>query len=97
MGGKTGTAEFCLWDDAIKDCKLTKDGYLPTHAWFTAFAPFDDPQIAMLVMVDGSSIQGPPTVIQGSEAAAPIAADILRAIFKLPPGDKTVKPKAGGD
>ena len=97
MGAKTGTAEFCLWDDVKKQCRLDKDGHLPTHAWFTAFAPFDNPQVTLLVMVDGSSIQGPPTVIQGSEVAAPIAGDILRAIFHLPPPDKPVQPKAGGD
>lgn len=96
-GGKTGTAEFCLWDDVKKECRLDKDGNLPTHAWFTAFAPFDNPQVVLLVMVDGSSIQGPPTVIQGSQVAAPIAGDILRAIFKLPPPDKPVIPTASGD
>lgn len=97
MGAKTGTAEFCLWDEQEQKCQLDKDGHLPTHAWFTAFAPFDNPQVALLVMVDGSSIQGPPTVIQGSEAAAPIAADILRAIFKLPASSKPAAPARGGD
>jgi penicillin-binding protein 2 len=96
-GAKTGTAEFCLWDDVQKECRLDKEGNLPTHAWFTVFAPFENPQVALLVMVDGSSIQGPPTVIQGSQVAAPIAADILRAIFKLPPPEMPVVPKASGD
>jgi len=76
---------------------VDKDRNQPTHAWFTAFAPFDNPQVAVLVMVDGSTLEGAPKVIQGSEVAAPIAADILRAIFKLPPPDKVVKPRAAGD
>jgi len=97
MGAKTGTAEFCLWDEQAQKCGLDKDGNLPTHAWFTAFAPFENPQYALLVMVDGSSIPGPPTVIQGSEAAAPIAADILRAIFKLPIPERNVPAARGGD
>ncbi|MFN8497534.1 MAG: penicillin-binding protein 2 [Anaerolineae bacterium] len=97
IGAKTGTAEFCLWDDATQQCLKDKDGHWPTHAWFTAFAPWDNPQIALLVMVDGSSVQGPPTVMQGSEAAAPIAAEILRAIFKLPAPEKPVIPKKAGD
>ncbi len=97
IGAKTGTAEFCLWDETQQQCQKDKDGHWPTHAWFTAFAPFENPQVALLVMIDGSSVQGPPTVIQGSEVAAPIAAEILRAIFKLPPPEKPVIPKKAGD
>ena len=97
MGAKTGTAEFCMWDEARQVCKLDKDGHLPTHAWFTLFAPYDNPEYAILVMVDGSSIEGPPTVIQGSQVAAPIAGDIVRAIYKLPPSSQSGAPRAGGD
>ncbi len=68
VAGKTGTAEFF---------GPRKGGHLPTHAWFTAFAPYENPEIAVVVFVyDGG---------EGSEVAAPIAADILRAYFKLPP------------
>ena len=92
--GKTGTAEFCegyrasdngspddLTDD-VWDCRRTKEGdYLLTHAWFIAFAPYENPEIALAVLVDGSGLS---KVIQGSEVAAPIAAEILRAWFHLP-------------
>ena len=37
-GGKTGTAQW----------SSTKD----THAWFTAFAPFEKPEIAITIMVE---------------------------------------------
>jgi penicillin-binding protein 2 len=49
---------------------------LPTHAWFTAFAPYENPQIVVTVLVYGGG--------EGSEVAAPLAADILRAYFHLP-------------
>ncbi|TAH53663.1 MAG: penicillin-binding protein 2 [Chloroflexota bacterium] len=67
VAGKTGTAEFF---------GPKKGGRLPTHAWFTAYAPYDKPEVAVVVFVyDGG---------EGSEVAAPIATDILRAYFHLP-------------
>lgn len=68
VAGKTGTAEFF---------GPKKFGRLPTHAWFTAYAPYDKPEVAVVVFVYGGG--------EGSEVAAPIASDILRAYFKLPP------------
>ncbi len=41
VAGKTGTAQFGSEDK--------------THAWFVSFAPYDDPQIAMIVLIEGSS------------------------------------------
>jgi penicillin-binding protein 2 len=82
IGGKTGTAEVCTVDPETGDCRRDKDGYLLTHAWFVAFAPVEEPEIALAVFVDGSALD---RVIQGSEVAAPIAADVLRSYFGLPP------------
>jgi penicillin-binding protein 2 len=42
VGGKTGSAQ------AGKD----KDGNSITHAWFIGFAPFDDPEIAVVIVVE---------------------------------------------
>lgn len=53
--GKTGTAEFGTGDS--------------THAWFICFAPYDDPQIALAVLVEGGG--------GGAAVAAPIAKEIL--------------------
>jgi penicillin-binding protein 2 len=83
VAGKTGTAEFC--DPVVTNhgvfCRYTKDGNLLTHAWFVAFAPYDDPEIALAVFIDGSGLDH---VIEGSQVAAPVAADVLRAYFHLP-------------
>ena len=42
IGGKTGTAEFNQTGTAVSGAE---EG--PTHGWFIAFAPFDDPEIAI--------------------------------------------------
>ena len=55
--GKTGTAEYGDPKDR-------------THAWYSAFAPSDDPKIAAVVLVEGGG--------EGSSIAAPIAKEIFR-------------------
>lgn len=57
---KTGTAEY-------------GDSKGKTHAWFTAFAPVENPQIAVTVLVEGGG--------EGSNVAAPIAKKILEEWF----------------
>jgi penicillin-binding protein 2 len=91
IAGKTGTAEFCDYSPELNDCRRDKDGHLLTHAWFMSFAPYDRPEIALAVFVDGSGLDH---VIQGSQVAAPIAADIYRAYFKLPTEQPTTTPCA---
>lgn len=55
--GKTGTSQF--------------DGADPlrTHAWFTAYAPFEDPQIVITVLVEAGG--------EGHVAAVPVVKDAL--------------------
>lgn len=77
IAGKTGTAEF--FGPKVR-------GHLPTHAWFTAYAPYDKPEVAIVVFVYNGG--------EGSEVAAPIAGDILRAYFKLPPTTQVTRPAA---
>ncbi|MFQ5856057.1 MAG: penicillin-binding protein 2 [Anaerolineae bacterium] len=81
VAGKTGTAEFCQPNEAGTDCVRDEDGNLPTHAWFIAFAPFEAPEIAVVVVVDGHGVG---QVIEGSQVAAPIAAQIIRTYYGLP-------------
>ncbi|OGK09695.1 hypothetical protein A2767_07575 [Candidatus Roizmanbacteria bacterium RIFCSPHIGHO2_01_FULL_35_10] len=61
VGCKTGTAESHGKDT------------LP-HAWFTVFAPFDKPEIALTVLLEEAG--------QGSDVAAPIAKEILKIYFE---------------
>ncbi len=50
VGGKTGTAEFNQTGTAVSGAE---EG--PTHGWFIAFAPFDEPEIAMVVFFEFSA------------------------------------------
>ena len=50
FGGKTGTAEFNQTGTAVSGAE---EG--PTHGWFIAFAPFEDPQIAIAVFFEFSA------------------------------------------
>jgi penicillin-binding protein 2 len=72
--GKTGTAEY--FEDADKNGlpDRDKDGNLPTHAWFVGFAPYEEPEIALVVFVYGGG--------QGSAAAVPVGRDILSYYFE---------------
>jgi cell division protein FtsI/penicillin-binding protein 2 len=58
VAGKTGTAEF-----------YKKDGTKSQHAWFTGFAPYDDPQVVVTVYFD---------IGVGGDKAAPVAGKILQ-------------------
>ncbi len=57
---KTGTAESATHPEH-------------PHAWFTIYAPVEDPRIVVTVLVEGGG--------QGSEVAAPIAHELLTSYF----------------
>jgi penicillin-binding protein 2 len=63
VAGKTGTAEFG---------EPLADGQYETHAWFSGFAPFQDPQVAVVVFLEKGN---------GAINAAPTAARILDYYF----------------
>jgi penicillin-binding protein 2 len=70
--GKTGTAEFC---DEYPQC-LDRDGRVTTsHAWFTAYAPSNKPEIATVVFVYGGG--------EGSAVAIPVTNRMLRYYFDI--------------
>ena len=47
------------------------------HGWFVAYGPYDNPTIAVAVIVEQGGY--------GSDSAAPIARKIMEAAFHLPP------------
>ena len=66
VAGKTGTAQHAA-------------GEAP-HAWFIGFAPADDPQVAVAVVVeDGGSAGSEAT---GGRVAAPIARSVMEAVLR---------------
>jgi len=80
IAGKTGTAQvFSIGQNQRYDEKQI-DERLRDHALFVAFAPADDPQIALAVVVENGR--------SGSGTAAPIARKVFDAF--LLPADQTV-------
>lgn len=74
VAGKTGTAEFCAYDPEIEDCAgRDEDDNLPFHAWHTAYAPYENPEIVVTVFVYNGG--------EGSTTASPVAQEILHAYF----------------
>ena len=71
--GKTGTAEYC--DQYAQEKNLCIPGNWPTHAWTVAYAPYDDPEIAVLAFVYNGG--------EGASVAGPIVWQTLNAYFEL--------------
>jgi penicillin-binding protein 2 len=71
--GKTGTAEYC--DKYANAKNLCIPGNWPTHAWTVAYAPYDDPEIAVVAFVYNGG--------EGASVAAPIVRQVIEAYFEL--------------
>ncbi|HEY4495044.1 MAG TPA: penicillin-binding protein 2 [Candidatus Paceibacterota bacterium] len=56
VAGKTGTAQVT-------------NTFRKTNAWFTGFAPYDNPEIALAIIVEGAG--------EGSTAAVPVAKEVF--------------------
>ena len=88
MAGKSGTSQVVAikqgeeYDDELLDERQRK------HAWFLAFAPVDEPKIAVAVLIENGG--------GGSEVAAPVARAIIdhHLLGGTPPRVATL---AGGD
>jgi penicillin-binding protein 2 len=80
--GKTGTAEYC--DEFAQAKNLCEPGAWPSHAWTVAFAPYEDPEIAVVAFVYNGG--------EGSSVAGPIVRRVLDAYFELKSADSTVIP-----
>lgn len=71
ISGKTGTAQVVGRKEGAEETPEdeVKEHFKP-HAWFIAYAPAEDPQIAVTVIVEHGE--------HGSSAAAPIAREMIR-------------------
>jgi penicillin-binding protein 2 len=67
--GKTGTAQVVALKQNEKYSEATVAEHLRDHALFIAFAPVEDPRIALAVLVENAGF--------GARAAAPIARKVL--------------------
>lgn len=73
VAGKTGTAEYC--DDIAQALGQCRPGEWNSHAWFTAYAPYEDPEILVVAFVYSGG--------EGSGVALPIAVDTIEAYVRL--------------
>jgi penicillin-binding protein 2 len=73
VAGKTGTAEYC--DDIARPLGLCEQGNWPAHAWFTAYAPYENPEIVVMAFVYNGD--------EGSSVALPIVVETMEAYFRL--------------
>lgn len=95
IAGKTGTAEFgpviAITSIDGRESRLVRQ----SHSWFVGFAPYDQPEIQVLVLVEGSG-----DLNDGSSTiAVPAATQIMQSYFgtkppaPLPPGCQQGMPR----
>jgi penicillin-binding protein 2 len=94
ISGKTGTAQVVSRKEVPEEADTeseeadTEEGEteeateLKDHAWFVAYAPSDQPRIAVAVIVEHGE--------HGSSAAAPIAGEIIKTYLGVMPTEETV-------
>jgi len=88
VGGKTGTAQA----SRAGGDKSSQKGWSREkrdHAWFIAFAPVDNPEIAIVVLAEHSGQHG-------GTAAAPIARKVLARYFHVPEEDPAALKRVAG-
>ncbi len=54
---------------------LCQPGSWPAHAWYVGYAPYDDPEIAVIAFVYHGT--------EGSTVSAPIVREVIKAYFNL--------------
>ncbi len=74
VAGKTGTAQVV----GKESYKKGIGGNTEDHAWFVGFAPYQNPEVAVAVLIEHGG--------HGGEAAAPVAQAILKAYYKKKTG-----------
>jgi penicillin-binding protein 2 len=82
VSGKTGTSQVVSRrsTEGLKASEIP--AHLRAHAWFVAYAPSSQPQIAVAVIVEHGE--------HGSSAAAPIAKEVIRTYLGPAGGQSAV-------
>ncbi len=74
VSGKTGTVQVVSRKDDEDSQETERPDHLKAHAWFLAYAPSDDPRIAVVVLIEHGE--------SGAVTAAPIAREIIKTYLK---------------
>ena len=84
VAGKTGTAQVVAMKDSEEIDPEEETPYSHRdHAWFIAFAPYENPEVAVSVIIEHGG--------HGGATAAPIAGGILKTYFSHYPPSKTIE------
>jgi penicillin-binding protein 2 len=75
FAGKTGTAQVMKLGQKQKLDPSAQAYFSRDHAWFASFAPAQDPEIVVVVLNEHGG--------WGAEAAAPAAAKVIEAYFRM--------------
>jgi len=90
VAGKTGTAQVIKLPDNFKKGDMNRVPLkFRDHAWFVAYAPFEDPRIAVAVLVEHGGF--------GASAAAPIAKKVIERYFNVQPSAPQKRTEAESD
>jgi len=87
VSGKTGTAQVVNRETVEESEEGAKVRKYKDHAWFIAYAPSENPQIAIAVIVEHGE--------HGSSAAAPVARELIKTYLEEGPGMPVVAGGAG--
>ncbi len=89
ISGKTGTSQVIGRKKDDTRSEEDRPAHLRAHAWFVAYAPSQNPVIAVAVLVEHGE--------HGSSAAAPVARELIKTYLRnTRPGQRVVK-DAGSD
>ncbi len=73
VAGKTGTAEYC--DNIAAELERCIPGLWPAHAWYVGYAPYENPEIAVIAFFYNGQ--------EGSSVALPVASALIDEYFQL--------------
>lgn len=89
LSGKTGTSQVVSRKEDETLAEEDVPIHLRAHAWFVAYAPSEQPTIAVAVVVEHGE--------HGSGAAAPIAREMIKTYLRKPPvGPQVATQSAAG-
>jgi len=75
VAGKTGTSQVASIPQAGRRLKESELAYFHrSHAWITTYAPYNDPQFVVTVLIEHGG--------HGGSTSAPLAGDIYRWLYK---------------
>ena len=90
ISGKTGTSQVISRKKDDTRSEEERPAHLRPHAWFVAYAPSENPVIAVAVLIEHGE--------HGSSAAAPVARELIKAYLRKPlAGDQVAQDGAEKD